>query len=379
MGVGQGAVEDLGLMAFGAAFKGRTVLITGHTGFKGSWLSLWLHDLGAQVVGYSLAPDTNPSLFRQLGLSRLVDSRLGDIRDVVRLRKVFRETRPEIVFHLAAQPLVLASYEEPAETFAVNVQGTVNVLEAIRGTPSVRGCVVITTDKCYENLEKDRAFREGDRLGGRDPYAASKACAEMVASSYRDSFFSMTAAKRHPCSISSARAGNVIGGGDWAKDRLIPDCIRALKIGKPPIVRNPGSTRPWQHVLEPLRGYLRLAELQLAKPEKYADAWNFGPQDADARTAGQVADLVVRAWGSGRWTAPVSNGRQPHEARFLRLDSSKARAYLGWRPVCNVEEAVAKTVAWYSASTKRGFDAVKFSLNQLREYQAASASALRGL
>lgn len=359
----------------GAAFRGRSVLVTGHTGFKGSWLSLWLHELGAKVAGYALAPDTEPSLFEQLGLSRLMDSRLGDVRDLPSLEKAVRETRPEVVFHLAAQPLVRRSYDEPADTFSTNVQGTANVLEAVRRSVSVRACVVVTTDKCYENLEQDRAFREDDRLGGHDPYSASKAAAELVVASYRDSFFSRAAVKRHPASVSSARAGNVIGGGDWAKDRLLPDCMRALAKGETVVVRNPRSTRPWQHVLEPLSGYLRLAQLQLEAPEKFDEAWNFGPADSDARTVAEVADLSVRAWGAGRWFSPPLDEPEPREAKLLRLDSAKARARLAWRPAYGVAEAVARTVSWYKAASQPGFDALAFTRRQIAEYQAARAVA----
>ncbi|MDE2490767.1 MAG: CDP-glucose 4,6-dehydratase, partial [Elusimicrobia bacterium] len=259
--------------AFGGAFRGRRVLVTGHTGFKGSWLSLWLAELGAEVSGYALAPDESQALFGRLGLERRTDSRLGDVRDAALLEKTLRETRPEIVFHLAAQPLVRASYAAPAETFAVNVQGTANVLDSVRRTETARAVVVVTTDKVYENREDGRAYREDDRLGGRDPYSASKAAAEIVAASYRASFFSAPGA----ASIATARAGNVIGGGDDAADRLLPDCVRALTAGRDVVVRNPASVRPWQHVLEPLSGYLRLAERQLAEPARFASAWNFGP------------------------------------------------------------------------------------------------------
>jgi len=355
---------------FGNAFAGRTVLVTGHTGFKGAWLSLWLKELGANVVGYALSPNDEPCLYSQLGLEKLVDSRIGDVRNAALLEKTVRETRPEIVFHLAAQSLVRLSYEQPAETFATNVQGTANLLDAVRRTSSVRACQVITTDKCYENLETARAYREDDRLGGRDPYSASKACAEFVVSSYRNSFFPTGAV-----SVSSARAGNVIGGGDWARDRLIPDCVRALAAGQPALVRNPRSVRPWQFVLEPLSGYLRLAALQFAEPARFAEAWNFGPEAGDSRTAAQVADLVVRAWGSGRWTSPNADPAAPHEAGQLRLDSGKARERLQWRPVYNVEESLARSVAWYRASRETGFDARAFSRRQISEYSDAARTA----
>ena len=378
MGVGQSPLEGLAVKAaFGGAFSGRTVFVTGHTGFKGAWLSLWLRELGAKVVGYALPPDAKPSLFEQSGLERLVDSRLGDVRDAALLEKTLGETRPEIVFHLAAQPLVRRSYEQPAETFATNVQGTANLLEAVRRTDSVRAAVVVTSDKCYENREADHAYREDDRLGGRDPYSASKACAEIVVASYRDSFFSAASAERRAVSLSSARAGNVIGGGDWAVDRLIPDCIRALAAGRAISVRNPRSVRPWQFVLEPLSGYLSLAAHQLASPESGAEAWNFGPSPEDAHTTAQVAELVVRGWGSGRWTAADADPSAPHEAGLLKLDSGKARARLSWRPVYGADEAVARTVAWYRAAAEPGFDALAFTRRQIADYTAALAPAGR--
>lgn len=352
---------------FDGVLSGRAVLVTGHTGFKGAWLSLWLKELGARVAGFALAPNTKPSLFTQLGLETLIDSRIGDVRDAALLEKTMREVRPEIVFHLAAQPIVRRSYASPAETFSTNVLGTVNLLDAVRRTDSVRVCQVITTDKCYENLETERAYREDDRLGGRDPYSASKACAELVVSSYRDSFFPAGAA-----SVSSVRAGNVIGGGDWAEDRLVPDCVRALAAGRAAVVRNPRSVRPWQFVLEPLSGYLRLASLQLAQGARYSEAWNFGPEPGDSRTAAQVADLVVRAWGSGRWDGPEAETAAPHEAGQLRLDSGKARERLGWRPACGVEEGLARTVAWYRAAQEPGFDALSFSRRQIAEYAAGA-------
>lgn len=368
MGVRQSPLEGLGVNApFGGAFSGRTVLVTGHTGFKGAWLSLWLRELGAKVVGYSLAPDTATNLHDQLGLARLMDSRRGDVRDAARLDDCLRETRPEVVFHLAAQPLVRLSYELPAETFATNVLGTANLLDAVRRTDSVRVVLVVTTDKCYENREADHAYREEDRLGGRDPYSASKACAEMVVSSYRDSFFR----KEGRVSLSSARAGNVIGGGDWAADRLIPDCIRALTADRPIPVRNPDSVRPWQHVLDPLSGYLALAARQFAEPAAFAEAWNFGPDHGRALTTAEVVGLVVNAWGSGRWTSAADQSA-PHEAGLLRIDSAKARSRLGWRPGCTPQEAVARTVAWYRAARAKGFDAPAFTRRQIADYRAAA-------
>ena len=350
---------------FGGLYAGKRVLVTGHTGFKGSWLSLWLSDLGAKVVGLSLPPE-QPSLFDSLRLTRLVDSRLGDVQDATFVEKTVHDVRPEIVFHLAAQPIVRRSYDEPAETFATNVVGTAHVLDAVRKTESVRVCQVITTDKCYENREEaGYAYRETDRLGGRDPYSASKACAEIVAASYRASFFSANDGRT--VSLSTARAGNVIGGGDWALDRLLPDCARALAAGRPIEVRNPDSTRPWQFVLDALSGYLRLAAHQLKEPALFAEAWNFGPRPGGALGAGAVAELAVRAWGSGRWVS-TSSKCAPHEAGDLELDSSKSSARLGWKPVYGVEDAVAQTMQWYRAAAAPGFEALAFSRSQIKEY-----------
>ena len=350
---------------FGGVFSGRKVLVTGHTGFKGSWLSFWLTELGAKVTGYALTSATTPNLFTQLGLSRLMDSRIGDIRDLENLKKVVREARPEIVFHLAAQPLVRYSYEEPIETFSVNVLGTANLLEATRESDSVRVCQVITTDKCYENRETDYAYREEDRLGGRDPYSASKACAEMVVASYRDSFFS---AETSEISLSSARAGNVIGGGDWAKDRLIPDCIRALTEGRAAEIRNPRSVRPWQHVLEPLSGYLRLAEMQWRNPGSFSEAWNFGPEAGEVKSVRDVVEIAARLWPGGAWTALKADSAAPHEARLLQLDNGKAKKRLGWRPVYQTQEAVEKTIIWYLASRDPGFNFIDFTRGQIKDY-----------
>lgn len=343
-------------------FSGRTVLVTGHTGFKGSWLSLWLHDLGAHVVGYALAPNTRPSLFKALKLDSLIDSHLGDIRDQRRLSALMRRTRPQIVFHLAAQPLVRRSYEEPSQTFSVNLQGTVNLLEAVRQTSSVRVCQVITTDKCYENPD-GRSHREEDRLGGRDPYSASKACAELAVASYRNSFFPQGV------SLSSVRAGNVIGGGDWAQDRLLPDCMRALCRHKPLLLRNPRSVRPWQHVLDPLAGYLRLAAKQWARPQAFAEAWNFGPSSSASFTTAQIAQACVTAWGQGTWRqAP---GKHPHESAALRLNSTKARRRLSWRPALNTLEAVLLSVQWYKGYyLDPSFDALSCTRSQIQAYEA---------
>ncbi len=355
---------------FDGFFSGKTVLVTGHTGFKGSWLSLWLTELGAKVGGYALAPDAEPNLFSQLGLAKIMNSRLGDVRDYPLLERTLQETKPDIIFHLAAQPLVRRSYEDPLETFSTNAIGTANLIEAARKTVSVRVCQIITTDKCYENHETGQAYREDDRLGGRDPYSASKACAELIVASMRASFFQEDGA----ASVSSARAGNIFGGGDWSKDRLIPDCARALSAGQAAQIRNPHSVRPWQFVLDPLCGYLRLAMRQWERPKDYAEAWNFGPEPSAARSVGEVVDLFVRAWGSGQWQAAVQDGA-PHEAALLQLDSAKACKRLSWRPAYALAEGIERTALWYREAQKPGFDALAFSRGQIRDYADAVPAA----
>lgn len=323
-------------------WQGKRVLVTGHTGFKGTWLSLWLRALGAEVVGLSL-PATEPSLFRTAGIDGLVKSHYGDIRELRAVSDIFDKERPEIVLHLAAQSLVRASYRDPIETFATNIMGTAHVLAGARAAGSVRAVVVVTTDKCYENRDWLWAYRETDRLGGRDPYSASKACAELVTSAWRSSFQSDDMA------IASARAGNVIGGGDWAEDRLIPDCIRAISKGQVIVIRNPGATRPWQHVLDPLCGYLTLAERMVAKPEQFSEAWNFGPVEEDARPVEWIADRIVTGWGDGAAWKHVPQAGAVHEATFLKVDASKARQRLAWRQRLRLEEGLDWTIAWYRA------------------------------
>lgn len=328
--------------SFGGVFAGRRVLVTGHTGFKGSWLSRWLLDLGAEVTGFALEPDTEPALFRELALEAHLDSRIGDVRDAAAVSAVFAAARPEVVLHLAAQPLVRRSYSEPGYTFETNVMGTVNVLEACRACETVTAVVNVTTDKVYENPETGAAFSEGDPLGGHDPYSASKACSEIVSSSYRSAFFIPEGRIAH----ATARAGNVIGGGDWAADRIVPDIARALAAGQPVQVRNPASVRPWQHVLEPLSGYLRLAEELITSPERVDRGYNFGPNPEDSRTVAELVDKAIAVWGSGQWERPELVG-QPHEAGLLTLDIAKADAELGWRPVWGFDRAVERTVDWY--------------------------------
>ncbi len=336
----------LALNAFGGAYRGRRVLVTGHTGFKGSWLCLWLQALGAQVSGIALDPPSEPNHWDLLKLS-INDDRV-DLRDEAALRRVFAAQRPEMVFHLAAQPLVRRSYDEPVTTWATNVMGTLHVLEAVRSTPDVRAVVVVTTDKCYENREWPWAYRECDRLGGHDPYSASKAGAELAVASYR------SALMQHPSAplLATARGGNVIGGGDWSQDRLIPDVVRAVTAGRPLAIRSPRSTRPWQHVLDCLSGYLLLGQRLLAGDTTCADAWNFGPDGEGNRSVEQVVAELVRAWPQLEWH--VVTGAQPHEAGLLQLDSAKARMHLGWRPVWNVETAIRHTATWYRRLLEAG-------------------------
>ncbi|AUB84160.1 CDP-glucose 4,6-dehydratase [Candidatus Thiodictyon syntrophicum] len=350
----------------------KSVLITGHTGFKGGWLALWLNRLGAEVHGYSLAPPTEPNLFgvARVGAALASDIR-GDLADLARLKTAFSNAAPQVVFHLAAQPLVRESYRDPLGTLVTNVLGTARVLEAVRGCESVRAVVLITTDKVYQNREWAYPYREVDALGGHDPYSASKAAAEVVAASYRASFFSETAG--HPARIATARAGNVIGGGDWASDRLVPDCVRAFAEGEPARLRFPGSVRPWQHVLEPLAGYLRLAE-QLVQPAggPLARAWNFGPDAGSDATAGEVAMALARLWGAGARAEAGPDVEQPHEAGLLRLDSTLARSVLGWAPRWTLALALAQTASWYRAWL-RGADMTAFCLSQIDDYEAAAS------
>jgi CDP-glucose 4,6-dehydratase len=349
--------------------RGRSVLLTGHTGFKGSWLAIWLKQLGAQVHGYALDPPTEPSLFAVAGVQSLLasDTR-ADLADQARLRASFAHSQPEVVFHLAAQSLVREGYRDPLRTFATNVLGTAAVLECARECSSVRALVIITTDKVYENRESLHAYREGDRLGGVDPYSASKAAAEIVSAAYRSSFFSAEWPQ-----LATARAGNVIGGGDWAVDRLVPDCLRAFAAGAAVRLRYPNALRPWQHVLEPLAGYLQLASQLLSHGSpRYARAWNFGPgPDADA-TVARVAGIVARLWGTGARVEAESAGEHPHEAGLLRLDSEAARTVLGWAPRWSLEEALAHTVRWHQAWLA-GEDMQAHSLQQIKIYQQGAA------
>ncbi len=329
----------LAVNGFGGAYTGRRVLVTGHTGFKGSWLCLWLRSLGAEITGVGLDPPSEPNHWELLKLP-VKDERI-DVRDEARVEKLFKAAEPEIVFHLAAQPLVRRSYREPVSTWSTNVMGTVNVLEAARRTPSVRAAVVVTTDKCYENREWPWAYRERDRLGGHDPYSASKASAELVAASYRSALLPDPTALL----IATARGGNVIGGGDWSQDRLIPDLVRSITAHAPLTIRSPHSTRPWQHVLDCLSGYLLLGQRLLAGDEVCADAWNFGPDGGGNRSVAQVLECFARTWPELQWQE--TSHPQPHEAGLLQLDSAKARTHLGWRPVWSFDQAINRTAEWY--------------------------------
>ena len=331
-------------MTFSGSFDGRRVFLTGHTGFKGAWLAEWLLRLGSDVTGYALEAPTEPSLFQVLGLERRLHHIVADVRDRDRLAAEMAAARPSVVFHLAAQAIVRAAYARPHETFETNVMGTVNVLEAARACDTVQAVVIVTSDKSYQNLELRRPFRETDAMGGRDPYSASKGAAELVTQAYRQSFFADGAA------VASVRAGNVIGPGDWAPDRIIPDIVRAVTAGQPVVVRNPDAVRPWQHVLEPLSGYLWLASRLLDVGHAFAGPWNFGPTgDAGDRTVRWVVERFLTAWGSGTWTTPDEGVRHPHEAHHLAVDSTKAREILGWAPVWDAETAVRRTAEWYAA------------------------------
>jgi CDP-glucose 4,6-dehydratase len=350
------------------------VFVTGDSGFKGAWLASWLVQLGAEVTGYALDPPTDPSLFDGLDLGGQVRQVVADVRDRDRLAAEVAAARPAVIFHLAAQSLVRLGYAKPHETFETNVIGTVNVLEAARGRDSVEAVVIVTSDKCYRNLEVGHPFREDDAMGGRDPYSASKGCAELVAGAYRDSFFKTPGS----AAVASARAGNVIGGGDWAPERIIPDCVRALAADEPVLVRNPNAVRPWQHVLEPLSGYLQLASVMLRDGHLYEGPWNFGPASQDgARPVRWVVEHFLEAWGSGSWTSPEATGEPLHEARFLGLDSTKARNRLGWAPVWDAQSAVGQTAAWYREYS-RGLTAAAardLMSRQIRAYESDARAA----
>lgn len=346
----------------------KRVLVTGHTGFKGSWLSLWLQQMGAEVIGFALPPESDQGLYRLAGVADALTSVEGDLRDADHLRTVIAQQRPEVVFHLAAQALVRHSIANPVETYATNVLGTVHLLEAVRREPGVRAVVCVTSDKCYENRETERPYVEDDPMGGADPYSSSKGCAELVAAAYRRSYFPPERAAEHGVALSTARAGNVIGGGDWAADRLVVDVVRAYLEGSSPTIRNPNAVRPWQFVLEPLAGYLTLAERSMATPGAYARAWNFGPELGDCRSVGWLVERIAQAWGTSTGWTP-DRRPQPHEAQLLLLDASLARRELAWRPRLDLNEAVDWTIDWYRSHAAGG-DMRELTLDQIARYQA---------
>ena len=352
-------------------WRGKRVLLTGHTGFKGSWLALWLQSLGTEVTGYALQPSTAPSLFETAKVGDGMKSVIADIRDLPALQQAMADARPEIVIHMAAQPLVRLSYQNPVETYATNVMGTVHLLEAVRQTPGVKAVVNITTDKCYENREWVWSYRESEPMGGYDPYSNSKGCAELVSAAYRSSFFNAKEHAKHGVAIATVRAGNVIGGGDWAQDRLIPDILVAFEGKQAARIRNPHAIRPWQHVLEPLRGYLTLAERLYQHGPDYGEGWNFGPNDEDAKTVGWIVEKISALWGQdAAWQ--VDAGEHPHEAVYLKLDISKARSRLNWHPALNLKQALQLIVDWSQARSS-GADMQQFTLSQIQSYQALTA------
>jgi len=364
MAIRQGAMEDMGMT--GSFWRAKKVFLTGHTGFKGSWLSLWLQQLGAEVTGYALQPPTNPSLFEVANVAQGMTSIIGDIRDGEALTRAMRAAAPDIVIHMAAQPLVRRSYVDPVETYSTNVMGTVHLLEAVRQTPSVRAVVNVTSDKCYDNKEWVWGYREEEAMGGFDPYSNSKGCAELVTGAYRNSFFNPAKYTEHRVALASARAGNVIGGGDWAEDRLIPDILRAIAENRPVVIRSPHAIRPWQHVLEPLSGYLLLAQKLCEQGTDYAEGWNFGPNDEDAKPVQWIVERLTRQWGDGAsWQ--LDEGDHPHEAHYLKLDCSKAKMRLDWQPRWGLAHTLEMIVAWQRAKLSQE-DMRSLTLKQIAQY-----------
>ncbi len=352
-------------------WSGKRVFLTGHTGFKGGWLALWLSRQGAIVTGYALAPSTQPSLHALTRQAATAHSVIADIRDLDALRRAMAACSPDIVFHLAAQPLVRRSYVDPVETYSTNVMGTVNLLEAVRACASVRSVVIVTSDKCYENREWPWGYRENEPMGGYDPYSNSKGCSELVAASYRSSFFNEARHAEHGVALATARAGNVIGGGDWSDDRLVPDLLRAFGENRPAEIRNPFAVRPWQHVLEPLRGYMMLAEKLYADGPAWAQAWNFGPHDSDARPVSWIADKLVSIWGGAAQWRTEARDDHPHEATWLKLDCSKARQSLGWIPRWDLRRSLGAIVEWQQAWLG-GRDMTQFTLEQIEQYESTT-------
>jgi CDP-glucose 4,6-dehydratase len=349
-------------------WKNRRVLLTGHTGFKGSWMSLWLEALGADVTGYALSPPTEPALFEQAGVTHSIRSVFADLRDFDQLKAAIGESRPEVIIHMAAQTVVSRGYADPIETYSTNVMGTVNLFEALRQLKHPCAVVNVTSDKCYENNEWVWAYRENDRMGGHDPYSNSKGCAELVTSAFRDSYFSPEKFEQHGVAIASARAGNVIGGGDWTANQLIPDLMRAFLADQPCLIRNPLATRPWEFVLEPLRGYLMLAEGLAKDPKAFSSGWNFGPAEDDAKPVQWIADKLVDSWGrTARWALDAA--AHPHEAHLLKLDASKAKVYLKWNPVLPLHQALDWIVTWYRAYQDQA-DLGALTRSQIQQYEA---------
>lgn len=349
-------------------FQNKKILVTGHTGFKGTWLCLCLLELGADIAGYALEPETKPNLFEVLEIQKQIRSYIADIRDYKKLSQVIQIEKPEIIFHMAAQPLVRRSYKEPRETFETNVMGTVNLFEAVRHCDSVRTVINITTDKVYENNNLHQAFKETDRLGGYDPYSSSKACSELSSIAYRNSFFNPADyGSSHQVAVATARAGNVVGGGDWSEDRLIPDCIRSLQANKSIEIRNPIATRPWQHVLEPLTGYLKLAEKLAQDPVTYSQAWNFGPKEDAAITVRELVEKLIFNWGSGSYQLDKAN--HVHEATFLELDTSKAEQELKFKPKLTIDGTIKLTIDWYKEFNQNPQGIKEFTLKQIRAYK----------
>ncbi len=355
-------------MSFRNCYQGKKVLITGHTGFKGSWLAIWLKELGAEVFGYALPPYSQADNFVTCGLANKIHHEIGDVRNAAKLNEYFQKVQPDIAFHLAAQPLVLLSYAEPAATFETNLMGTVNFFEAVRNTPSVKAAVNITSDKCYDNQEWVWGYRENDPMGGHDPYSASKGCAELITAAYINSYFNQTDSR----AVASGRAGNVIGGGDWAADRIVPDYFRAVRSGEKLVLRNPNATRPWQHVLEPLSGYLNLGAMLFLQGKKYAGGWNFGPNDGNNYSVGELINKIKAIENTGDYITSA-NTFNLHEATFLKLDISKAINLLKWQPVLTFDETVAFTVAGYQAETNKQ-DVLASRIEQIKAYVAKAES-----
>ncbi|MFZ3171872.1 MAG: CDP-glucose 4,6-dehydratase [Carboxydocellales bacterium] len=347
-------------------WRNKKVFITGHTGFKGSWLCLWLHYLGAEVTGYALKPPTSPSLFELCNIDTRVKSIIADIRDGEALNLAVTTASPDIVIHMAAQPLVRESYKNPLDTYSINVMGTINLFEAVRNCKSVKSLVNVTTDKCYENKEWSWGYRENEPLGGYDPYSNSKACSELATSAYRHSFFNTKEYDKHGVAIASARAGNVIGGGDWANDRLIPDCVRSLLTAESIIIRSPNAIRPWQYVLEPLSGYMLLAQKLYIIGPRYAEGWNFGPNDNDAKSVRWIVEKMCEKWGHNA-AYVIDSGEHPHEAHYLKLDCSKSKTELNWFPKWNLEQALDKVIEWIKAYKDKK-DITEICLKQIEEY-----------